>query len=313
MTVTTGAKITASDYNSIQALIAPILGQGSGQSGYGQNLASSQLNIPATSTKITVAQWLGLRTDILTAYNHQASSTSTLPTPSQTTRISASDYNQYLDKANYCVTHKSEFFSAFVTTIQALNIQQAGNTWGRNGTNETAYVDASFTMTTNEARYYFNSGSDIRYTASLSGSWSNTTKDYSWQSTLSQMGTIVIGANSTYTAPGATLAGIGSNIGYFQLTSSFQTIYTKNSTTYIPNNVTVRAKATVTGSNVTVVIQIQYVDQAGVASGSGNVDELVQGILTTTLNNRYASGANQVTVTPPAITGSYSINATIPT
>jgi len=76
-------KIEWSDYNAIQSVIAPVLGAtptASGNTGYGQSVASSQVTQYA---KITNIQWGNLRTDILRARQHQTGTdlTSTLAVP----------------------------------------------------------------------------------------------------------------------------------------------------------------------------------------------------------------------------------------
>ena len=307
MAVSTGTRIQATDYNAIQTVIAGVLGTGSGDSGYGQSLSSSQIALPATSTRITAAQWNALRTDILNCYNHQNSSNGSLTQPLTSIQLTANDYNSYLSMANLCVTNRLWFYNTSnVSTSPLLTATQAGNTWGLNGVSQTAYIDASFTLTQDQARYYFNTGSDIRITASLSGSWGASTKDYSWQSTLNQMGAIVIGAYSTSTAPGAVSPGTGSSIGYYNLTSTFQQIYTKSTSTYVPNKVVILAKATTSGSNVTVTIRTRFEDDS-----SQVVDETVQGVLTFTMASRYASGGG-ITLTTPTASGSFSISSTIP-
>lgn len=76
-------KIEWSDYNAIQSVIAPVLGAtatASGNTGYGQTVASSQVSQYA---KITNTQWANLRTDILRARQHQTGTdlTGTLAVP----------------------------------------------------------------------------------------------------------------------------------------------------------------------------------------------------------------------------------------
>ena len=307
MAVSTGTRIQATDYNAIQSIIANVLGTGSGNSGYGQALASSQLSLPATSTRITAAQWSALRTDILTCYNHQNSANGSITQPLTTIQLTANDYNAYLSMANLCATNRLWFYNTSnVSTSTLLSTTLGGNTWGLNSNSQTAYIDASFTLTQDQARYYFNTGSDLRITASLSGSWSVSSKDYSWQSTLSQMGTIVFGAYSTSTAPGATSPGTGSAIGYYDLTSTFQQIYTKSTSTYVPNKIVILAKATTSGSNVTVTIRTRFEDD-----NSQIVDENVQGVLSFTMTSRYASGGG-ISLTTPTVTGSFSVSPTIP-
>ena len=99
MAVSAGGKVNASEYNAIYDIVQPILAgpapvdltSSVSTIAYGQAMTSSRLTIPATSTKITVAQWLGLRTDLLKCYNHQSSVNGNLMTPTTTTVVAAAD------------------------------------------------------------------------------------------------------------------------------------------------------------------------------------------------------------------------------
>jgi len=64
-----GSSIVALDYNNIYNKIAPIMGPGSGNTGYNQSLNSA--TVPVTRTIISAAQWSNLRTDLLHARQHQ--------------------------------------------------------------------------------------------------------------------------------------------------------------------------------------------------------------------------------------------------
>ena len=64
-----GQLIQNTDYNSIRTVVDAVMGTGT--SGYGQTLASS--NVSQGST-ITALQWLNLRTDMVKARQHQIGS-----------------------------------------------------------------------------------------------------------------------------------------------------------------------------------------------------------------------------------------------
>ena len=63
------SKIIKADYNSIRDKVVAVLGNGSGNSGYGQ-----QARIVSTAvdenTKVTINEWANLRFDIINAYKH---------------------------------------------------------------------------------------------------------------------------------------------------------------------------------------------------------------------------------------------------
>jgi hypothetical protein len=68
-----GTKILASDYNTIQALTQSVLGVGSGQYGYGQVVASSQVR---KGDPFRLQDWINLRTDLLKIGAHQTGDSS---------------------------------------------------------------------------------------------------------------------------------------------------------------------------------------------------------------------------------------------
>lgn len=66
-----GKKILASDFNDIQTLVQNILGVGSGQYGYGQLVASTQVR---AGDPFRLQDWVNLRTDLLKIGAHQTGS-----------------------------------------------------------------------------------------------------------------------------------------------------------------------------------------------------------------------------------------------
>lgn len=66
-----GQKILASDYNAIQTLAQNVLGVGSGQYGFGQAVASTQVR---SGDPFRLLDWVNLRTDLLKIGAHQTGS-----------------------------------------------------------------------------------------------------------------------------------------------------------------------------------------------------------------------------------------------
>ena len=97
--------IIASDYNTIQSKIALILGSGSGTTGYGQTLSSSQVG---QNSKVTVTQWSNLRNDILRTRQHQTGTdlSASLTTPTASVKITEADRAAYLAMATDAETNK---------------------------------------------------------------------------------------------------------------------------------------------------------------------------------------------------------------
>ena len=308
-----GSKILASEYNSVQTTIATVMG-----TYYGQTVNSSQ--VTARTSRITAAQWQALYTDILTAYNHQNSSNGSLTYPTTSNKVQAADFAAYQTMANSCLSNYTNFLSGYSASSSLNSISIPGG-WGVNNAGQSTarhFLSVTFTNTT-VAQYFFNTGGQIRFTASLASSGS--AKDNSWSSMLSHMGTIAFGVNNTTTLAGATTPGTGSSIGYNQLTGSFQLIYSKGTenSTYTPNQYDIYAS--ISGSTINFRIEFEDLsisaNQTNYGPGYGvyGVDESVVGATTSTQTLYYASGSGQVSASsylPTATANTYDFSSSNP-
>lgn len=299
-----GSSITASDFNSVQSTINTVLG-----TYYGQSLVSSQ--VAANTVKIRATQWQALYTDILTAYNHQNSVNGSLTYPTTSQTVQAGVFNSYSTMATNCLTNYTNFYSGYSATQSFSTLSIPGG-WGNSSTNTAIHTLSVAFSSATTASYYFNAGGQIRFTASLSSNGS--AKDNSWSSMLSHMGTIAFGVNNTTTLAGATTPGSGTNVGFNQLTGSYQLIYSKGTenSTYTPNQYVIYALI----SGGTITFKIEFEDLSGPAyQGIYNIDEAVGGTATSATSLYYASGSQQVTVTsylPSLSTNSYAYSTPNP-
>jgi len=286
-----GDLITATRYNNLQTRIATIFGTGSGTDGYGQSVASSQVSI---GTTISAAQVNNIVNDMVKARTHQIGSA-----PGTVTTVSTGDVvaeNTSTDPNGALKGYAD--FESLMTDIEADKFLVAGGqstaatgishassaSWNATRTHE---VRMTFTSA-NAARYFFNSGGELRTSASLTGG--SGAKDSDWATMLSNMGTIKM----NYTQTTSTGTGAGSSIGFYDLTASYQTIFTKSgSGVYSANDYVVQARS---ASSTTVDFKILFQDDAG---GNPNFDENVTGTLTSTVSYLRASGSN-VSVAAPA-------------
>jgi hypothetical protein len=282
-------QIVASDYNAIQAKISLVLGSGSGDYGYGQVIDSTQVS---PNVRITVAQWTALRSDILRSRQHQTGAAEVLTQPTTTIKITEADRAAYDSMAQLATDNRLAIPPTGQATRENLVAPQTRTAAWNGVLSQT--VTINFTSV-DAARYYFNTGSRIEFSGSrvggINGSY-NGPKDVSWSTILTNMGTISFGRNST------TASGTGNNsaIGYAQLTTSDQQIFSKDvtGTTYAPNRYVLLARAP---SATQIVFTIQWRDD-----DTGNPDENVTGTLTSTVQVYRASGVNVSVPLPPATT-----------
>ena len=215
-------KIRVADYNAIRSTVANVMSAGAGPFGYGQALNSSAV---AEGTKLTVTHIDQLRNDIINAWTHIFG---TAPTPVTVVENAKVIFNSS--------TAPIDSYQAIATTINSNRFTMAGSqsavnvptapsstTWpGIYGTSWTSLIQCTVTATwpdATQARYFWNSGGQIRFTASRTGG-SSTTQNTQWTAILSSAGTQTYGGNN----PGT---GISPNDGqnWYRCTNSRQLWY----------------------------------------------------------------------------------------
>lgn len=291
-----GDIITATRYNNLQSRIAAIFGTGSGTDGYGQPVASSQVSVGNT---VTATHINNIVNDMVKARIHQVGSA-----PTTVSVVSVGDLIAENTSTNPNGTLKGYAdFESLMSTVENDKLLLAGSqstaaagvshtssaAWNGTRTHQVRMTFAS----SNARRHFFNSGGELRTSASLTGG--SGSKDSDWATMLSNMGTIKM----NYTQTTSTGTGSGSSIGFYDLTATFQTVFTKSgSGVYAENDYIVQARAE---TSTTVDFKILFRDDdAGDQTGIGPaVDENVTGTLTSTVSYLRASGSN-VSVAAPA-------------
>ena len=183
--------IRVTDYNSIRGTVANVMGAGAGPFGYGQALNSSEV---AEGTKLTVTHITQLRNDIINAWTHIFG---TAPTPvtvieGGTGRFNVTDapVDSYTAIVNTINTDR--FTVAGSQSAVAVPAAPSSSTWpGIYGADWTSLIQCTVTATwpdATQARYFWNSGGQIRFTASRTGG-SSTSQNTQWTSILSSAGT----------------------------------------------------------------------------------------------------------------------------
>lgn len=292
-----GSQITALDYNTIQNKISVVLGTGSGQSGYGQSVASSNV---VSGELIRLTNWVNLRNDLVKARQHQTGATvgtssatdgANLSVPLTTLTITEALRNQYNLFADTVASDKFSIGSLQYSQETLITTARGpGQDWNGTLTNVVTvqFADA------NQARYFFNAGGTLFITSSRTGgAETGTDKDPTWSIMLNQSGSIALKANSTTSdgsSPGDLFGG-----GFYSLTTSDQTIYHKAplAGSYTVNDYYISARLAAGGAQV--IFTVAYQDDAG---PNPNYDENVTGTLTNTIAMNRPSGSN-VSVTAP--------------
>lgn len=320
---TEGALIRATDYTDIRRGISRILGDkildypsdpDRGTYGYGQTPLAETLSIEYGVTIIDNIQMAALKSDVLRIARHcgiefNAAITS-LPDPQSSDLID----NAHLEAYQAAITYLNQnrfLLAESQSSTEDLIDQNTGlpitnsrtSSWGNNVAYNDATVRHSFTVdfgSADAARYFFNSGGEIRFTASRTGG-NNTYQDQIWSSMLSQMGTVIYNYNGC-----SGDSGISSNIGFYDLTTTPQQVFTKGGGSlgvytyqYASNDYTIEMSCNVANNSAggaRYIYVTVYFNDDHVASKYYN--DTVSGTLTSTIKIRRASGSN-VHVTAP--------------
>lgn len=304
--------IIASDYNTIQSKIATIMGSGSGTSGYGQTLASSQVG---QYDKITVNQWNNLRDDIVRCRQHQTGSTIgskapgdagysaglDLPVPTVQSQVKEDWRDAYLDMAADCETNALTAPPPVSQATRSDLVGQQVRTVAWNGTiRQTVVITWS---TADEARYFFNTGGQIEFTSSRSGG-SAGLKNITWTTMLSNMGTIKLNYNNVTTTGTGT---VFSN-GFYEVGISDELIFEKDAPAgaYAPNKYYIYARVNSLSDRRILYLTIHWGDDSlappSYPDPGFGLDENVDGTLTSEVQVLRASGSNVSRPLPSAST-----------
>lgn len=300
-----GGKIEDVDYNSIRNKVITVLGTGAGNSGYGQ-AARIQSTGVGNGTKVTKAQWDALRWDIYNCLFHQNGSAPTVLTVNRGQKVqygTSHPNNAYDTLANTITTNRFNLGSGQFSTVSLGSRGSGDITWYGQ-----AYVDITYTFSSaNEARFFFNSGGQLRISSSFVPSLSKDQTN-SWASLLTSAGTRGFGGQIPTTGFSPMN---GQN--FYRLTSTFQTYHTSTaSSPYSANTYRLQARSNVannaSGSGNIVYIRVLftdgYTDPPGGNPGQFPPEDSVNGRLTVVTDMIKPGGVMQ----PAPATGNFSVN-----
>jgi len=326
MAVNVGDSITAAQYNGLQSRVEQVLGNGSGNFGYGQAVTSSQVTPPTSAgagdgDSVTAQQMIDLRGDMNKCWVHQTGVNIPVASIAQGDVIGADvtgsnvthgdgtytiadqdntgGFNDYLARMDEIETNRFDI-DPDEDTIANLATDTRTSTW--NGTIQMVF-QCQFTNA-DHRRHFFNSGGQIRI--SSAGANGSGSKSSDWATIIANPGQLQLGYDySTITGSnnGVTLTSIGN----YGLTSSYQTVMEKagSAAVYAENRYRIEVRATDTR---TIQFRVTFEDndagdqQAIPPAPFGPAqDEDVNLDITVTLATRRATGTN-VQVANPSVT-----------
>lgn len=327
------SKILKTDYNAIRAKLVAVLGNGSGNIGWGQQARIQSTDV-GDDSKVTINEWANLRYDVINAYKHIFGSnpTTAVVSENQTIRYTSSftpdtgtlDVPQ-LQYDTWADTITGARFTVAAGESAATGVVSSSKT--TSWISQCQCTIQVYWTNSNDARYWFNSGGQIRISASRSGGAASS-QNTSWSALLSAAGTQNFGA----VLPNAnTTPNDGTN--WYRTSSSFQTYYSATaSSPYGSNTYQLQARcvdqpSNSGGSATQLEIRVLFTDPY-VDPGIGSVfpgpqtattamflpDDVVDGTLTVNVSSLYATGimvpgsliftVTQPTIAIGAVTGS---------
>jgi hypothetical protein len=294
-----GSRVRAADYNAIQGKVALVLGNGTGNYGYGQSLVSSQV---AVGDLIRAVQWNNLRTDLLKARQHQTGvdETSNLTLASTSSVISEALRAQYDNMADTVTANRLAVASNQGTLENVVSPYQRTSAWNGTLTHTCTVTFSSY----DAARHFFNAGGNFQISASRTGGNSGS-KNNTWTLMLSQMGTITMNYTTTVCGDPSSTA-TTYPIGFYSLSNSNQMIFRKQAPAgaYAENDYFIYAR--LDGSSIVFSIVFEDEDAGDLNNPSpgfppGPVqDEDVDGTLTSYIQMFRPSGSNVSVAVPSA-------------
>lgn len=221
MTYGQNQTILAADYNTFRTSVSNVYGVGNGDSGYGQSTIPLPAVLGSGVEQIKSLEWTRLRNVIEVCANHQGSSV-TLPTTgalAQDQQIKAHPpaTGNFPTSISTITSNRNVASSGAMTIFTSLFTQTRTTNWD-------TVIDLVFTATwpsANAARYFFNSGGQLRFSMSRTGGVGNV-QNNRWTNFLNAIGTVIFSAHST-TATGAPAGGTAK--GYYELTTGYQLVY----------------------------------------------------------------------------------------
>ena len=314
MAFITNGIIKAVDYNTNASNLLALWGTGNGISGYGQVTHTPPIPVVPTLTPSVVAfnpaylikgsDALAFRQIIERIAVHQGT---TVNLPPQSDYAIGAIRKAYTSSVNdlqtliaSVTTNRLNSAPGSVTVNSGVITGTRTTPWGTGGSQSITHEFTSSFINEDEARWFFNSGGQIRIDLSRTGG-SSTAQNTSWTNLLASMGTFIInfGTSSITGSGGTTL----SNIGYYGLTTSYQSLHIRmpSGGSFSSNQAVIRARvenvSALNGGNGNVIrFQIVCTDNS---TGGGYYSDQVNGTFTSSIGLRKAT--TYLTINAPTL------------
>ncbi len=226
---TAGASITASDWDVARNNILLITGTPSGTEGWGQSWSVYNPAAGATITDTNTNDIINAAQDIAV----YAGASNNVSDVSDGATIQDTDLNNIQSTITNGYNGRLTAASSYLSQ-ESKNTSTRTSAWSTTVTHDCTVTFGSAAL----RNAFFNAGGSLYFTASRSGGASND-QNTDWTNMLSAMGTIKMAYTATTASSGTT-----TSIGNSDLTTTYQTIFTKSgSGSYSTNYYSIQARA----------------------------------------------------------------------
>lgn len=318
MAVSQDQKIFATQFNDIQNKVASVLGNGTGDIGYGQIVSSRQASVGEVFRQ---QNWDNLRQDMLKCRQHQTGldESSNLAPITTSTTLSADIFNQYETFANTIFNERRNIAivpDVNVTVQGAVSSPLVQKSYSSNW-NKKLYLiitcqfqevvdDTRSFSAADSARHFFNAGGEIRLDLDIANA--NNKKEQEYEQMFDEFGIVRLKADETTNGTNTV------NRGFNQLTTSDQQIWSmagRGYYYYAYSNLDTVVTASTNADKSSIVFTIELRDD-----DYGNIDEAIDATITGKVFTLQPVGDN-VELSNPTFTstnwsGSYDSSAAQP-
>lgn len=290
--------ITAARYNEMQSKLALVLGNGTGDFGYGQPLTSSQ--VTKNTSTVEAVHMQRLKTDVDKVYFHQNNVATGISNVSVSDDITDAVYVEYINIIDNVYNNRFKYNITQMTAPESGITSLRRTDWGGSEPSGAGSVDMPQTLvheveitfnSNDHFRHFFNSGGEIRMRGTLSGG--SGAKYNDWKAMLASLNTLTLNYLNSTGGSGTSFA-----VGAFDLTSTYQTLWTKAGSGVYDNNLITYSGKVVDNK---LYVKIEYHDgdpKPGITPGTTGIDERVNGELNSIVEQQRATGQNVEVPTP---------------
>lgn len=301
--------ILASRYNNLRNLVNQVLGVSAGIApsyGYGQDFSTNSVvgsreasNI-IDADKVTAQDYEDLYIDLIRTRSHQVGSSVAIDEfvigDYETNPLTADKIEEayVLGLESLASTIAADRFEVAPEHLTVANLTEASSSRPSSNGIWNGTLTHIFTATFNNAterRHFFNAGGEIRLGASVDYTGSQS-KTVDWQIILNAMGTISFKAEETVSNSGF---GTGSNIGNYDLTNTYQLVYSRTGgSVYARNRYNIYAAESITIDDTSqITFKVEFVDGRPNDLTWG-IDESVYGTFNSVVQT--ATPSSQITI-----------------